>query len=219
MVDSFQVEQLYLDGLSCKSIAIRLGVAASSIVHHLKKRNVSRRLKRHDWNDEQLHDLYTLKRMTVDEIGCLLGISGKVVNKRLRKIGVKMRPRGQKFGCEHKGWKGGKTIDKSGYVLSYHPDHPNANRSGYIREHRVVMESIVGRFLTKEEVVHHIDGNKLNNCPSNLKLYQSNGEHLAETLRGKTPNWTEDGLRRLRQSIARQRSTRGMLRQRARASR
>lgn len=39
-----------------------------------------------------------------------------------------------------------------------------------INEHRYVMEQIIGRKLTSNEIVHHIDGNKLNNNPDNLQL-------------------------------------------------
>jgi hypothetical protein len=38
----------------------------------------------------------------------------------------------------------------------------------YKQNHRLVMESILGRKLTDDEVVHHIDGNKQNNAPENL---------------------------------------------------
>lgn len=44
-------------------------------------------------------------------------------------------------------------------------------------EHRVVMEQIIGRPLGKGEIVHHKDGNKRNNDPSNLELLPSQGEH------------------------------------------
>ena len=42
--------------------------------------------------------------------------------------------------------------------------------------HRVVMERVLGRKLDSAEHVHHIDGNGLNNDPSNLMLV-SNSEH------------------------------------------
>lgn len=46
---------------------------------------------------------------------------------------------------------------------------------GYIKEygrhqHRIVMENKIGRKLTKDEIVHHIDHNKHNNNISNLQL-------------------------------------------------
>lgn len=44
--------------------------------------------------------------------------------------------------------------------------------------HRVVMERHIGRALTRGEVVHHIDGNPLNNDISNLQLLPSQAEHM-----------------------------------------
>lgn len=43
--------------------------------------------------------------------------------------------------------------------------------------HRVVAEQMLGRKLKKSEVVHHIDGNKTNNDPSNLMVFLSQKEH------------------------------------------
>lgn len=45
------------------------------------------------------------------------------------------------------------------------------------RVHRVIMEKHLGRKLNRNEVVHHIDHNKLNNDISNLQLMDLN-EHL-----------------------------------------
>ena len=42
--------------------------------------------------------------------------------------------------------------------------------------HHHIMEQILGRKLAKDEVVHHIDGNKLNNDPSNLQV-MTRAEH------------------------------------------
>ena len=43
--------------------------------------------------------------------------------------------------------------------------------------HRVVAEQILGRPLRKGEVVHHIDGDKRNNDPSNIRVFESQAEH------------------------------------------
>ncbi len=41
----------------------------------------------------------------------------------------------------------------------------------YEAEHRYVMEHLLGRKLINRESVHHIDGDKQNNIPSNLELW------------------------------------------------
>lgn len=80
-------------------------------------------------------------------------------------------------------WKGGRCLHQGGrYVLLLRPDHPDCDRHGYIREHRLVMEQHLGRRLNRGEVVHHIDKDGQNNSIENLRLYASNGEHLSEEL-------------------------------------
>jgi hypothetical protein len=69
-----------------------------------------------------------------------------------------------------------KTIKKGAYLYAKVPNHPNATKSGYVLEHRYVMERFLGRLLTKDEVVHHIDNNRHNNEISNLRL-MTRSEH------------------------------------------
>lgn len=44
--------------------------------------------------------------------------------------------------------------------------------------HRMVAERILGRKLLPGEVVHHIDGDKRNNRPENLMVFESQAEHV-----------------------------------------
>ena len=100
-------------------------------------------------------------------------------------------------------WKGGRTVDADGYILVKTPGHPHADNRGYVREHRLVMEGLIGRYLTPTEVVHHDDRNRANNSPGNLLLFPSNAEHLRYELAGRTPNYSPDGLRRMRENALR----------------
>jgi len=74
-------------------------------------------------------------------------------------------------------WNGGKTKHK-GYILVAQSGHLYKNNRGYVREHRLVMEKHLGRYLQPEEVVHHINKNKTDNRIENLKLFPTNKEHM-----------------------------------------
>jgi len=69
-------------------------------------------------------------------------------------------------------------ILKKGYKRIHLPDHHRADSKGYVREHLVIMEKHLKRKLKKDEVVHHIDRNPLNNEVSNLMLFPNNAEHI-----------------------------------------
>ena len=82
---------------------------------------------------------------------------------------------GQQAGEKHWKWGGGR-ITAFGYVLIWSPDHPNKSKRGYVQEHRLIIEKEIGRYLTKEEVVHHINNIRDDNRIENLKL-MTRSEH------------------------------------------
>src|ERR1700748_179800 len=67
-------------------------------------------------------------------------------------------------------WQGGTTHTWSGYKLVFMPEHPRAKGSGYVLEHRLVMEKHLGRYLEPHEIIHHKNHNKTDNRIENLLL-------------------------------------------------
>ena len=105
---------------------------------------------------------------------------------------------------ERVNWKGGIKMMK-GYAYKRTPNHPNGTKHGnYVAVHRLVVEKKLGRYLTKKEVVDHIDGDITNNHPDNLRVFANNAEHLRMTLKGKCPNWSEEGKKRNSESSIQQ---------------
>jgi len=82
-------------------------------------------------------------------------------------------------GERHPMWNGGKSFDGNGYIVVLDNNHPNKTSRGYVPEHRLIMEQKIGRYLTKEEVVHHENDDITDNRISNLRLFKNQADHMA----------------------------------------
>lgn len=74
------------------------------------------------------------------------------------------------MGEKNNRWKGGRKIDANGYVYILKKDHPKASWDGYVAEHRLVMEKVLGRYLRKGEIPHHKNEVEGDNRPENLEI-------------------------------------------------
>lgn len=72
-------------------------------------------------------------------------------------------------------FKGGRIKNERGYVQILMHDHP-FNKRGYVREHRLVVEKQIGRYLLPKEAVHH-RGKKYDNRPHMLMAFSSQRAH------------------------------------------
>ena len=61
------------------------------------------------------------------------------------------------YGANNHKWKGGRT--RSGvYINILLPEHPRATPSGYVYEHILIAERVLGKPLPGGAVIHHHDG-------------------------------------------------------------
>lgn len=76
-------------------------------------------------------------------------------------------------------------VTPAGYVMEYARDHPLAQASCRVEQHRLVMECVLGRLLTHQEIVHHKNRVRHDNRAENLQVLTrpEHGQEHAPELR------------------------------------
>lgn len=179
--DEEWLRQSYLiDELSKKDIGDICGVSEETVRYYLKKYDIPTRRGR-ERATQRVRD--RLSATLAGRTPWNAGLAGAY---------QKWTKRGE----EAPGYKGGSALVKFG-VLTYRKvlvsDHPNADANGYVFEHRLVCEEVLGRYLLPNEVVHHRDGDSLNNDPKNLFVFSSNSDHITfHRAKDRNPLLTEE---------------------------
>lgn len=121
------------------------------------------------------------------------GVNQVLVSRILARHGYKARLNRETGKVEHFAprWRGGISYDEKGYKRLYLPNYKYANKGGLVKEHRLIMEKVIGRKLGIDEVVHHKNGIKTDNSMDNLEV-MTRSEHTK--LHNKTYSREKRGL-------------------------
>jgi hypothetical protein len=163
----------------------------------------SRKKKPLRWNKKEKRKAFRVFQEcdSIKETAKTMNTGTRMIRKILYEFGV---PRiDEQSGNGNPSWKGGRIFDAEGYVLVKMRKHPNANSLGYVREHRLVMEEYIGRYLKRNEVVHHRNKKRADNRIENLRLFSGNGKHLKHELTGKKKKMTKEGRKRISEAVKR----------------
>ncbi len=192
------LDHLYWDErLSIKAIAEKLDLSITPVYRSMERHNVRRRtcaeitkLERGKLNitQGQLEGLYLKQQLPIVFISAQLDISDHIIRQLLQDYNIPIRSRNevQKLSAPKRlfdknghgrNWRGGKTRNSQGYILRHAPNHLRRNLGGYVYEHILVWEETYGKPLPKGYAVHHLNGVKGDNRPTNL-VAMKRGEHI-----------------------------------------
>lgn len=100
-------------------------------------------------------------------------------------------------------WLGGIAKASEGYLKEMVKDHPKADCNGYVKQHRLIMEKHLGRYLTTKDVVHHINGIRDDNRIENLFL-TTRSDH--NKMHERTDEWRKNQSESMKKSWKRKRA-------------
>lgn len=184
------VVRRYENGDFAKDIAADLHTSLSKVYDAIREVGLPLRgVGQQPWKPTkkelaQLFELYN-SGMRVYGISRKMGHGGDTIERVMREHGIEP-DKGPLKGPASPVWKGGRSLNGKYVQVYVAPDDPMASMCmagyPYAMEHRLVMARSLGRTLTSDESVHHINGDPQDNRLENLQLrhrYHGKGHSLA----------------------------------------
>ena len=113
--------------------------------------------------------MYWNKKLHMREIASKFECSRQLVSKHAKELGISGVKTATRHTRErHINWKGGRCISDDGIMITTRGIDKYGRSQ--VAEHVLKAEGVLGRKLNDDELVHHINGNRLDNRNENLMI-------------------------------------------------
>lgn len=121
-------------------------------------------------NKELLTKFYVQDKLSIDQVAQIMAVSAPTIHRNLKSLGIVRSPSEAR-----RLLRPPRTVF---YLERKMPNHPRANKRGYVKEHVLAWEQAHGQLLPEGWVIHHLNGLKNDNRPENL-VGMPNGNHCS----------------------------------------
>ena len=124
-------------------------------------------------DSEKIRSMYLVDKLSSYAIGSELGVGHMTIIRELRKQNI-LRP---ESGVNSRNRNFYTKQYRSGYPVTFLPEHPRANNLGYVFDHILTIEKRTGKTPSLKEPIHHKDLDRTNSEDANLYLSRSHSDH------------------------------------------
>ena len=154
-----KLEKLYVqEEKTMKECSEILNISVGSIYNYIKKYNIKSRIAMTEKTRQKISD--ALIGRPSSRKGYKLSESTK---RKISEANKGKFYKSSKYGGHRK-------QRTDGYICVYLTPHQRSTKDGYVMEHILVMEEKIGRYITRDEVVHHKNHIRNDNRLENLEL-------------------------------------------------
>jgi len=171
------LKELREEKFTLSEIAKKLSCSEVCVSKYLKRYNLVKKHKKY-LTHEQLDKVLTFEYLqtvhlikTIQQIGDEVGCDKRSVEYRLKKLNLSIKDSRKNIatGSKNGFWRGGRHLCEGEWQIW-------VGKNTYRAEHTVIIETIIKRKLFRDELVHHLNGNHMDNSEDNLCVLKV-GEH------------------------------------------